>query len=98
MQNSTLAVSGHCLRHRIINGDLPMKPFRLFAATGTALARLNSVDGASVQTTIVLGNEHQSREGHIVNGVMCVAVDVPESNDSGGQEVGVNPAAVVTKQ
>jgi hypothetical protein len=27
-----------------------------------------------VQATIVLGNEHQSREGHIVNGVMSVAV------------------------
>jgi hypothetical protein len=51
-----------------------MVPFRLFAATGNVVARLDSVDGASVQTTIVLGNEHQSREGHIVNGVMCVAV------------------------
>jgi hypothetical protein len=47
-----------------------MFPFRLFAATGDTLARLNSADGASVQTTIVLGGEHQSREGHIVNGVM----------------------------
>lgn len=52
-----------------------MFPFCLFAATGDALARLDSSDGALVQTTIVLGNEHQSREGHIVNGVMCVAVD-----------------------
>jgi hypothetical protein len=51
-----------------------MFPFRLFASTGDVVARLDSVDGASVQTTIVLGNEHQSREGHIVNGVMCVAV------------------------
>jgi hypothetical protein len=32
-----------------------MNPFRLFAATGDTLARLDSVDGASVQTTIVLG-------------------------------------------
>jgi len=39
------------------------------------VARLDCVDGAAVQTTIVLGGEHQSREGHIVNGVMCVAVD-----------------------
>jgi hypothetical protein len=51
-----------------------MFSFRLFAATGDILARLESVDGISVQTTIVLGNEHQSREGHIVNGVMCIAV------------------------
>ena len=49
-----------------------MIPFRLFAATGDVVARLDSVDGASVQSTVVLGNEHQSREGHIVNGVMCV--------------------------
>src|SRR5215207_7396628 len=48
-------------------------PFRLFAATGDAVARLDSPDGASVQTTIVLGNEHQARDGAIVNGVMCVA-------------------------
>jgi hypothetical protein len=46
-----------------------MFPFRLFAATGHAVARLDSPDGASVQTTVVLGNEHQSREGHIVNSV-----------------------------
>jgi photosystem II stability/assembly factor-like uncharacterized protein len=52
-----------------------MLPFRLFAATGDVVARLDSVDGASVRTTIVLGNEHQSRERHTVNGVMCVAVD-----------------------
>jgi len=32
-----------------------MVPFRFFAATGKAIARLDSVDGASVQTTIVLG-------------------------------------------
>jgi hypothetical protein len=51
-----------------------MFPFRLFAATGDVVARLDSVDGASVQTTVVLGGEHQSREGHIVNGVMCCAV------------------------
>jgi hypothetical protein len=50
-----------------------MFPFRLYAATGDAVAQFDSVDGASVQTTIVLGNEHQSREGRIVNGVMCVA-------------------------
>jgi hypothetical protein len=48
-----------------------MFPFRLYAATGDFVARLDSVDGASVQTTIMLGSEHQSREGHIVNGVMC---------------------------
>ena len=46
-----------------------MFPIRLFAATGDVVARLDSVDGTSVQTTIVLGGEHQSREGHIVNGV-----------------------------
>ena len=50
-----------------------MLPIRLFAATGNVVARLDSVDGTSVQTTVVLGNEHESREGHIVNGVMCVA-------------------------
>jgi hypothetical protein len=43
-----------------------MFPFRLFAATGDVVARLDSVDGVSVQTTIVLGNELQSREGHKV--------------------------------
>ena len=48
-----------------------MGPFRLYAATGDVVARLDSVDGALVQTTIVLGNKHQSREGHIVIGVMC---------------------------
>src|SRR5215204_4341315 len=52
-----------------------MLPFRLFAATGDVVARLDSVDCTSVQTTIVLGNEHQSRDGAIVNGVMCLAVD-----------------------
>ncbi len=56
-----------------------MFPFRLYAATGKAVARLDSVDGASVQTTIVLGNEHESREGHIVNGVMCVSVPTDAS-------------------
>jgi len=35
-----------------------------------SLACLDSVDGTSPQTTIVLGGELQSREGHIVNGVM----------------------------
>jgi len=50
-----------------------MFSFRLFAATGDTLGRLDSVDGTSVQTTIVLGGEHESREGHIVNGVMCDA-------------------------
>ena len=50
-----------------------MFPFRFFAATGDFVARLDSVDGASIQSTVVLGNEHQSREGHIVNGVMCCA-------------------------
>ncbi len=52
-----------------------MFPFRLYATTGAVVARLDSADGASVQTTVLLGDEHQSREGHIVNGVMCVAVD-----------------------
>jgi len=56
-----------------------MQPIRLFAATGKSVARLDSPDGASVQTTIVLGNEHQSREGHIVNGVMCIAVPTEAS-------------------
>ena len=52
-----------------------MFPFRLFATTGNVIARLDSSGGASVQTTIVLGHEYASREGHIANGVMCVAVD-----------------------
>ena len=52
-----------------------MFPFRLFATTGEVLARLDSVDGATVQTSVVLGHEHLPREGGIVNGVMCVAVD-----------------------
>jgi hypothetical protein len=56
-----------------------MFPFRLFAATGDDLARLDSADGNSVQTTIVLGNELQSREGHIVNGVVCCAVSTETS-------------------
>jgi hypothetical protein len=55
-----------------------MFPFCLFAVTGDVVARLDSVDGTSVQATIVLGNERQSREGHIVNGVMSVAVGVRE--------------------
>ena len=58
-----------------------MVPFGLYAATGEAVARLDSIDGTSVQTTIMLGNEHQSREGHIVNGVMSVAVDVRDPKD-----------------
>jgi hypothetical protein len=49
-----------------------MFPFRVFVTTGDVVARLDSVDGASVQTTVVLGNEHQSCEGHIVNGVICI--------------------------
>jgi proteic killer suppression protein len=49
-----------------------MFPFRLIAATGDVVARLESVDGTSVQTAIVLRGEHQSREGHIVNGVMGI--------------------------
>jgi hypothetical protein len=61
-----------------------MLPFRLFAATGTVVARIDSPDGTAVQTTIVLGNEHQSREGHIVNGVMCVAVDPLDSGHTLG--------------
>ena len=35
-----------------------MFPFRLYAATGDAVARLDSIDGISVQTTIVLGDKH----------------------------------------
>ena len=58
-----------------------MNPFRLFATTGKTVARLDCVDGAMVHATIVLGNEHQSREGHIVNGVMSVAVDVRDPKD-----------------
>jgi hypothetical protein len=61
-----------------------MFPFHLMVATGNVVARLDSVDGASVQTTIVLGNEHQSHEGHIVNGVMCVAVDPLDSGHTLG--------------
>ena len=56
-----------------------MFPFQLFAATGNAVARLDSADGASVQTTTVLGTEHQSREGRFVNGVMCCAVSTETS-------------------
>ncbi len=56
-----------------------MFPFRLFATTGKVIARLDSLSGASVQTTIVLGNEHKSREGHIVNGMMCCAVSTDVS-------------------
>ena len=47
----------------------------LFAATDDAVARLVSREDASIQTSIVLGGEHQSREGHIVNGVMCHTAD-----------------------
>ena len=47
-----------------------MFPFRRYAATGDVVARLDSPAGASVQTTIVLGNVRQSREGHSVNGVL----------------------------
>src|SRR5215213_3764924 len=84
-QNGTIRIlsraarSGRCLPCRISNGDRPMFPFRLYAATGDTLARLDSLDGASVQTTIVLGNEHQSREGHIVNGVMWRALPTDAS-------------------
>jgi len=70
---------GRCLPRRIISGDVLVNAFRLYAATGTTVARLDGVDGTSVQSTIVLGNEHQSREGHIVNGVMSVAVDPHDS-------------------
>jgi hypothetical protein len=35
-----------------------MFPFRVFVTTGDVVARLDSVDGASMQTTVVLGNEH----------------------------------------
>jgi hypothetical protein len=56
-----------------------MVPFRLYAATDNVVARLDSPDAASVQTAIVLGNEHQSRKGHIVNGVMCVSVPTDAS-------------------
>ena len=48
-----------------------MVPFRLFAATGDVVTRLESTDSIALQTSIMLGNEHQSRDGHIVNGVMC---------------------------
>ena len=56
-----------------------MFPFRLFAATGDVVARLDGLDSQPFQTTIVLGNEHQSREGHIVNGAMSVAVPTEAS-------------------
>ena len=56
-----------------------MIPFQLFAATGDSVAQIDSVDGVSVQTAIELGNEHQSREGHIMNGVMSVAVPTEAS-------------------
>ncbi len=52
-----------------------MQPIRLFAMTGDAVAHLDSLDNQLLQTTTVPRNEHQSREGHSVNGVMCVAVD-----------------------
>ena len=58
-----------------------MFSFRLFAATGGVAPRLDSVDGAVVQTTIELGNEHQSREGHIVNGVMRAAARGSPNHD-----------------
>ena len=51
-----------------------MNPVRLFATTGDAVAHLDSLDDQSLQTTNVHGNEQQSREGHIVNGAMCVTV------------------------
>ena len=60
-----------------------MFPFRLFAATGDVVARLDSVDSASVQTTILLSGEQQSREGHIVNGVMCLATVVSSARPGG---------------
>lgn len=52
-----------------------MVPFRLVATTGDVVARLESADGASVQTTILLGGERVTREGQKVDGAMCVAVD-----------------------
>jgi hypothetical protein len=52
-----------------------MLPIRLFAATCAVVARLESPNGTSVQTTIVLGGAHQSCDGTIVNGVTCIAVD-----------------------
>src|SRR5215210_6605379 len=63
----------HAILFHVMYRDVSVFPFRLFVATGDSVARLGSPDGISVQATIVLGNEHQSREGHIVNGVMCVA-------------------------
>ena len=47
-----------------------MQPFRLFAATGDAIARLESRDGDSVETTSCL-------EG---SGAQCVAVDPHDPN------------------
>ena len=47
-----------------------MQPFRLFAATGDAVARLGSRDGESVDTVLNL-------EG---SGAQCVAVDPHEPN------------------
>jgi photosystem II stability/assembly factor-like uncharacterized protein len=47
-----------------------MEPFRLFAATGDAVARLESRDNQSIDTTLIL-------EG---SGAQCVAVDPHDSN------------------
>src|SRR5687767_6137990 len=52
-----------------------MLPFRLFAATGDVMVRLESVDGASVQTTIVLGSTPVSRSGQeIIGGVVAATI------------------------
>jgi len=56
-----------------------MDPFRLFAATDDTIARLDSIDRASVQTSIILGGQHQSRQGHLVNGVMCCTLPMETS-------------------
>jgi hypothetical protein len=42
-----------------------VNPFRLSAATGDVVARLDSVDGASVETTIVLRQSVRSTEDHL---------------------------------
>ncbi len=60
-----------------------MFPFRLFTTTGKVVARLDSLSSESVQTTIVLGREHQSREGHIVNGVTYAASRVERQQSLG---------------
>jgi hypothetical protein len=85
---SRAARSDRCLPRLDIDRVMLMVPFGLFAATGDTLARLDSPNSTSVQTTIVLGGEHQARTGHLVNGVMCVAVSpLFEHKEERGQQM-----------